>query len=69
MRYIIMLVLIIAGVGLINYSFRIVRTFGTMDWAEKALGPGGSYTAWKLIGTALIIFGVVFLRFASYFGY
>jgi hypothetical protein len=34
------------------------------DWAEKNIGPTGTYTVWKLIGVATIVGG-----FYAYFNY
>ena len=57
MKFLFFLVLVAGGMGMVVYSFQIVRTFGHMEWAERYLGSGGSYLAWKLIGMALIIGG------------
>ncbi len=40
------------------YTHTLVRTFGHLDWAERYLGPGGSYTAWKIAGLLCIGFGI-----------
>lgn len=48
---------IIVGVIIELYVFQIVRIFGHIGWAEQKLGPGGTYTLWRLIGIAAIIFG------------
>ncbi|MBI2589954.1 hypothetical protein HYW32_02960 [Candidatus Berkelbacteria bacterium] len=48
------------GLGLIRSAEWCVRNFGTMDWAEKHLGPGGSYSAWKLFGVITIILGFLY---------
>jgi hypothetical protein len=53
---------IIGGILVVVYSSPIVKTFGHIDWAERYLGPAGSYTAWKIIGLIAIIFGVLTLR-------
>ena len=59
--------LLLAGVSLgsiaIIYTSQIVRTFGHLDWAERYLGAGGTYAAWKLIGVACILGGFAALRY------
>jgi hypothetical protein len=46
---------IIVGFLIEVYTYRIVRTFGHLDWAERHMGPGGSYAAWRIIGVILIM--------------
>jgi hypothetical protein len=46
------------GIIAVWKSYQIVMLIGHMETAEKYLGPGGSYTAWKLIGIALVIGGI-----------
>ncbi len=36
--------------GLIVYSRQIVNMVGRSSWFEHKLGPGGTQTAWKLLG-------------------
>ena len=48
---------IAAGIGMIFYSTQIVKVFGHQDWAERYLGPAGTYTAWKAIGFIFVIGG------------
>jgi len=57
MRFLYFAILLGLGIALIRYAFPIVRTLGQMDWAERYLGSGGTYTAWKLIGVLMIIAG------------
>ena len=49
--------LVAGGIGLVVYAYPIVHTFGHLDWAERYLGTGGSYSAWKLAGILMIIGG------------
>ncbi|MBU6389023.1 hypothetical protein KGQ71_00750 [Patescibacteria group bacterium] len=51
------LIAIAAGFYVELRVFWIVRFFGHLDWAERYLGPGGSYTAWRIIGIILIVAG------------
>lgn len=62
MRYVYFFGLEILGVILIFYSFWIVRVFGHNSWAEAKLGPGGSYTLWKMVGLGLIVLTPVLFK-------
>ncbi|MBI4032282.1 hypothetical protein HY374_01090 [Candidatus Berkelbacteria bacterium] len=59
-RILILVLTFAGGLAIIRYAEPIVRTFGTMDWAEKHLGQGGTYSAWKLIGVLIMIFGFLY---------
>ncbi len=59
-RILVFLLTCAVGLAVMRYAEPIVRTFGRMDWAEKALGAGGTYTAWKLIGVLVIIVGFLY---------
>ena len=48
---------IIVGFIIEIYVFQWVRVFGHIPYMEQKLGPGGTYTFWRLIGVALIIGG------------
>ncbi|HOX41252.1 MAG TPA: hypothetical protein PK263_03590 [bacterium] len=47
---------LVGGFLLIIYSKAITDSTGRVDFAEKYLGMGGTYSFWKLIGFAMIIF-------------
>ena len=64
MHLLFMLFFVSVGVVIELNVFRIVHTFGHMDWAEQRLGSGGSYLAWRLIGLILIIGSVLIYRYA-----
>lgn len=51
----------IVGFIVIRYSKWITDNTGRIDIAEQYMGPGGTYTFWKVIGLGLIIFGFVAL--------
>lgn len=59
-RLLVLVLTFAGGLAIIRHAEPIVRNFGTMDWAEKHLGPGGTYSAWKLIGILVIIFGFLY---------
>lgn len=52
---------LVVGFLCIIYSKPITDNTGRMDFAEKIIGGGGTYTMWKLIGVVLIIFGFYML--------
>jgi hypothetical protein len=60
MRFIIGIIGVIAGFGLIRYSFQITNFFGHMDWAEQHMGGGGTNTLYKLVGLVMIIFFLLY---------
>jgi len=51
---------------ILKYTEPIVRMVGKMGWAERYLGMGGTYTAWKLIAILLIIGSLVYLTTAAW---
>jgi len=53
---------ILVGILILKYTERIVNIVGHMEWADRYLGfgcGGGTYTFWKLLGTLVIVAGVV----------
>lgn len=58
MHYFWSLFSVVLGFIIEVYTYRIVRTFGHLDWADRYLGAGGSYTAWKIAGIICILFGI-----------
>lgn len=51
----------VGGFFLIKYAKWLVDSTQRLDFAEKWFGPTGTYTFWKLIGVAFIIYGFVVL--------
>ena len=47
------------GVLILKYTYPLKNAFGSWGWAERYLGNGGTYSAWKLIGIGLMILGVL----------
>jgi hypothetical protein len=62
MRFIWGPLVVIIGFLIIKYTYQIVQTFGTINWAEAHLGGGlgGTYTMWKLVGIFVIILGFLY---------
>ena len=56
-RIIIGLVIAAFGAVLVIKTFWFYEFFGSMDWAEKYLGGGGSRLAYKLIGILISFIG------------
>jgi len=54
--------LLVIGLGFVFILYSKWITDNTMrfDWAEKNIGPTGTYTVWKLIGVGTIIGGFYF---------
>lgn len=57
MKYIIGLIFIGLGYLVVWKTTQIVNGFGRIAWAENKLGPGGTFTFYKLFGVGLIVFG------------
>ena len=56
MKYIIALFMVALGFFLIWKTDWMMRSFGRIDWAERKLGSGGSWTFYKLVGLGFIFF-------------
>jgi hypothetical protein len=52
--------LVLAGIGfgMIVKSDIPLELIGTIDWAERQFGPGGSRLFWKLVGVAVALVGM-----------
>ncbi|HDS11548.1 MAG TPA: hypothetical protein ENN77_01440 [Candidatus Wirthbacteria bacterium] len=48
------------GFLIVKYNVQIVRTFGRISWAERKLGPAGTYTFYKLLGILLSVGSFLF---------
>jgi hypothetical protein len=60
MRFVLGILIVIAGVGLILKTEWVIQNFGTSSWAEgKFATSGGSRTLYKLIGLVLIFIGML----------
>ena len=64
----ILVFLVCTGIAILilKYTEPLVRMIGKMDWAERYLGMGGTYTAWKLIAILLIVGSLVYLTTAAW---
>ena len=63
MKYLIALVLIGIGYGCIRYYFELTRMFGRIEFAERYLGVGRTYLAWRMLGVLFILAAAILLRF------
>ena len=61
MKVLTFLGLIILGFLLVRYSKWLTDNTTRFEWPEKVLGPGGTYTVWKMIGVLLIAFAFYYL--------
>ncbi|QQR84049.1 hypothetical protein IPJ72_02540 [Candidatus Peregrinibacteria bacterium] len=50
---------VIASLLLVIYRDPLLRFFGTFEWAERRLGPGGSYTVMVLVALGLFLFSLM----------
>lgn len=50
MRYFLSFLGIIAGFAIVRYAYPIKQQVGSMEWAEKVFGEGGTTTALQVIG-------------------
>ena len=62
MRYILGILAVLVGVGMVLKTEWLIENFGTNDWAEAKLGTsGGSRLLYKLIGLAIIFIGFLLI--------
>ncbi|MEK7184484.1 MAG: hypothetical protein AAB701_03140 [Patescibacteria group bacterium] len=59
-RIVVFVVTFLLGIGIVRNAEPIVRSVGHLDWAERTFGAGGSYTAWKIAGVLVMIFGFLY---------
>jgi len=50
-----------AAILILKYTEPLVRLIGKMSWAERYLGMGGTYTAWKIIAIILIFGSLIYI--------
>jgi len=68
-RLLIFLILTAIAIFILKYTEPIVRMFGKNDIAEKYLGPGGTYSMWKIIAVILIVVGFLYFVGVISFGF
>ena len=56
-RIVIGIVLVIVGATITVKGTKIYEWFGSMDWADHYLGPGGSRLMYRLIGILMSLIG------------
>ena len=61
MRFVYFMLLIGLGFVCVRYSKWITDNTMRFDFAEKFLGSGGTYNAWKIIGVLVIAFSFYYL--------
>lgn len=60
-KILIFIACVVLAILILKFTEPIVRVFGKMEFAERYLGMGGTYTAWKLIALLLIVGSLVYL--------
>ena len=61
MKFLIFIMCFSIGFIAIRYSKWLVDSIGRSQFFEEKLGSGGTYTFWKLLGVASILFGFWYL--------
>ncbi len=61
MRYVLALLGIIAGFVIVRYAYPIKQQVGSLDWAEKVFGEGGTTTALQMIGLFISVCSFLYL--------
>jgi hypothetical protein len=49
--------MVLAGVLLVRYTFKIVNMTGRQDWIEHFTGSGTTYGIYKILGVILVLLG------------
>jgi len=60
MHYIIGIIGVAAGIYYLKYSFQIANFTGSIGFAERYLGSGGTYLLHKIIGLLIIVISVLY---------
>jgi len=61
MNFFLGLIGVVAGFFYIKYSKKIADSLGMINFAEKYLGSGGTYTLHKIIGIVIIAFSFMWM--------
>ncbi len=61
MRFILGPIVVIAGILVMRNTAAITDMTGQLDWAERYLGSGGTYTWWTICGLGLAILGAMWI--------
>ena len=61
MHYVVGILGCVAGFFYLKYSDKIANTFGSVAFAERYLGAGGTFTLHKIIGLLTIILSVLYM--------
>ena len=61
MKYIFGLILIGVGFFLIWKTDWMMKNFGRVEWAERKIGSGGTWTFYKIMGIGLIFLAFLFM--------
>ncbi len=51
---------IAGGAAVLRWSRHVTMFFGKFDWAEKWLGSGGTHTAIRIFGAALVFIFILY---------
>jgi len=61
MKFIYFLLLFFGGLGLVYYRDRVQRFTGSIGFAEKYLGMGGTFHFYLLLGIAFMVISILYI--------
>lgn len=60
-KYVVFVTFILGGFALLKYTRELKNFTGSWGWAERYVGPGGTYTAIKIFGVLAIMFAFAYI--------
>jgi len=55
------LILIVVGVFMMKYNFRLTNMFSRYNWFESHLGSGSTYVVMQILAVFVIIYGTMLM--------
>ena len=60
-KIIVFVLSVVLCIAILKYRERIVRMVGKNEFAERYLGPGGSYTFWVLFAILIVVIATIWM--------
>ena len=60
-KILVLIAAVILAVFIVRYRLQVVQMFGKNSYAERYLGPGGTFTLWILIALLLVVLALIWL--------
>jgi len=60
-KILVLIASVFACATIIRYRWNLVQMIGKSEWAERYLGPGGTFTMWILIALSLVFLAATWL--------